>query len=220
MGFGKWAPDLANARNWQQPANQTSKSATGFVFHIKQLRRSNILWDACGENAFWLMRWRHGWIVLDVFYSAIIGRQNGGNVSFPPRAPWFYKRSERRKRGRGMSWNQRRWQWRQQESRCSGFTVLAQQTLSVAPRRSSYSSRAGSRRNTSLVWCSVLAAGRVNNMLIQVLLNINVNGCGGCCLTGSCLWKNPLQHFLTQHDQSWFYHFNRNNIRAKASEMF
>lgn len=175
---------------------QTQATCYGFVFHIKQLRRSNILWEACGGNAFWLMRWRHGRIVLDVFYSAIIRRQNGGNVSFPPRAPWFYKRSERRKRGRGMSCNQRRWQWRQQESRCSGFTVLAQQTLSVAPRRSSYSSRAGNRRNTSPVWCSALAAGRANNMLIQVLLNINVNGCGGFWLTGSCLWNNPPSTFF------------------------
>lgn len=97
----------------------------------------------------------------------------------------------------GEGWNQRRWQWRQQERLCSGFTILSQQTLSMVPRRSSYSSRADDRRNTSPVWCSALAAGPVNNMLIRVPLNINVNGCGGCWLTGI-----PL-NISTQHN--WFH---------------
>lgn len=174
---------------------QTQATCYGFVFHIKQLRRSNILWDACGGKCLLVdeveARMDRVGCLLFCHHQALKRRK----CEFPTPST-FYKRSERRKRGRGMSWNQRRWQWRQQESRCSGFTVSAQQTLSVARRRSSYSSRADNGRNTSPVWCSALAAGRVNNMLIQVLLNINVNGCGGCWLTGSCLWSNPPSTFF------------------------
>lgn len=179
-GFGKWAAWFGKSRQLAAAANQTSKSATGFVFQ----NTSNSSGEATssgtlagGKKAFWMMRWRHGWTVLDSVYPAVImapkWRGGGFRVSAPCTVilPAFRKV----KRGWGMSWNKRRWQWRQQEGLCSGFTVLPRQTLSVEPRRNSYSGQADNLWNTSPDWCSALAAGWVNNMLIHAPLNININ---------------------------------------------
>lgn len=61
-------------------------------------------------------------------------------------------------------WNKRWWSWWQQEPLCSCFTALPRQT-SVTLLRCSFCSQAKTWEG-SRVWCSVLAAGWVNNMLM------------------------------------------------------
>ena len=160
--------------------NSRTQSAVGFLFseHIKRLRRRDILRDSvkkqCVPDDEVLISVGQSrkdvWFRLDSLSFKNEATLWGlwRRMSWALRALWVGEI-----RGR-MSWNERRWSWWQQEPLCLGFTALPQQTCSVTLKRCSYCSRANTWEGTG-AWCSDLAAGWVNNMLMQVSLNININ---------------------------------------------
>lgn len=200
--WGAWQirSRIGKSRQLAATANQISKSATGFVFQST----SNSSGEATSsgtrtekKHSGWWGGGTGGSRWIPSFLPSSSRPNRGENFAVSSSSTLVGQGFWEVKRGWGMSWNRRRCQWRQQESLYSGFTVLPQQTLSVALRRSCYCSQTDNTWNTSPVWCSALTAGWINNILIQVSLNNKIksihNGCEGW---GGADWQEiPLNMF-------------------------
>lgn len=64
---------MAKAGNWQQPQIKYLRVLRGLFFRVHQTaqEKQHPLGNSW-KKAFWMMRRRHGWILLDSFYSTAI----------------------------------------------------------------------------------------------------------------------------------------------------